>query len=162
MGFPLEVKHTGGYETFETVLSRYQPQLHWIMLVTGARKIAFSVIMGASEPRVELIDFNQEYADELMRRAKQFMICVETLTPPIAPKPVAAPVIPEQVYDMTGKNEWASEAAVWLENKSAKKKCEAAEKTLRSLVPADAARCHGHNIEIKRSKSGSLLLKEVQ
>jgi len=159
---PVECKHVGGYESFEKVLDRYQPQLHWTMMVTGARQIAISIIEGASEPRVELIDFNQEYADELMRRAVQFMKCVETLTPPVAAAPVVAPVIPVKVYDMTGNNEWGAEGATWKENVDGKKKAEKAEKALKSLVPADAVLCHGHGIEIKRNKAGSLSLKETK
>lgn len=156
---PIECKHVGGREPFETVLQRYQPQLHWIMMVTGARQIALSVIEGSNEPKVEFIDFTQDYADELMRRAVEFMKCVDTLTPPVAEKPVVAPVIPVKTYDMTGKNEWASDAATWIDNKEAAKKFEGAAKNLKLLVPQDAALCHGHGIKISRNKAGSLSIK---
>jgi hypothetical protein len=74
--------------------------------------------------------------------------------------PVAPPVKPIKTYDMTGDNLWASEAVVWLENRTAARKAAAAEKDLKGLVPLDAVRCHGHGIEIRRDRAGRLSLKE--
>ena len=36
-GCPLEAKHVGGREPLETIISRYQSQMHWQMMVTDAR-----------------------------------------------------------------------------------------------------------------------------
>lgn len=159
---PIEAKHVGGFEKFEVIVSRYQPQMQWQMLVTGARECALSVIMGASEPTIERVPFDAGYAAELMRRAAAFMQCVRELTPPVQTfsAPVAAPVKPVMIYDMSGNNVWGSEAAVWLEHRVSAKKATSAEKELKGLVPADAARCHGHGIEIKRDRAGRLSLRE--
>lgn len=159
-GCPVECKHVGGREPLETIIDRYQPQMHWQMIVTGATECALSVIMGASEPTVDYIPFNPDYAKELSARAHAFMECVRTLTPPVACAPVAAPVKAEKTYDMTRDNMWGSEAAVWLEHRVAAKKCATAEKELKGLVPLDAVRCHGHGIQVTRDRAGRLSLRE--
>lgn len=163
-GFPIECKHVGGFEKFDTIIERYQPQMQWQMLVTRARECALSVIMGASEPRIEMVPFNGDYAAELERRALQFMQCVWNLTPPSPLPPVAAPepVVKLKTYDMHGDNLWGSEAAIWLENRSAMKLCQFAEKELKSMVPVDAARAHGHGVEIKRDRAGRLSIRECR
>jgi len=157
---PIEAKHVGGFEKFEVIVARYQPQMQWQMLVTGARECALSVIMGASEPTIERVPFDAGYAAELMRRAAAFMQCVWNLTPPVVLAPVAAPVKPVKVYEMSENNLWCSEAVTWLENRVAGKKAQAAEKELKALVPADAARCHGYGVTINRDRAGRLSLRE--
>lgn len=157
---PVECKHVGGREPLATIIDRYQPQLQWQMLVTRAECAALSVIEGANAPIVEVIAYDGGYADEMLSRARAFMRCVETLTPPVAIPAAPPPIRPEQVYDMAGNNEWGSEASVWLETADAKKRADAAEKSLKSLVPADAARCHGHGIQITRDRAGRLSLRK--
>jgi len=156
---PIECKHVGGREPLATIIDRYQPQMHWQMIVTQATRCILSVIEGANAPVIEFIEKSESYAKELLLRANAFMLCVETLTPPVAQKPVAPPVIPAIEYDMQGRNEWASNAADWLANVNAKKIAENAEKELKALVPADAVRCFGHSVEIKRARNGNLSLR---
>lgn len=157
---PVECKHVGGFEKITAILERYAPQAHWQMIVTGAQKCVFSIIEGAREPVIETMDFDPHYAAELWKRAEQFMECVWSLTPPIAFAPVAAPVKPEKIYDMTGNNEWGANAATWVMHKSAAKDFEAAAKALKAIVPADAVKCNGHGISISRSKAGALTIRE--
>jgi hypothetical protein len=156
----VEAKHVGGREPLATVIERYQPQMHWQMLVTGARQTALSVIEGANEPIVELIAFDADYAAELWQRAVAFMGCVWSLREPVPRAAVTAPGKAERIVDMTGNNEWADSAGTWLENFAGKKKAETAEKSLKGLVPSDAARCHGHGIVISRDRAGRLSLRE--
>ena len=56
---PVEAKHTSGFEKFDVVLQRYQPQIHWQMEVTQTRKCALSVIQGGRQPTVEIIDYER-------------------------------------------------------------------------------------------------------
>lgn len=159
---PVEAKHCGGREPLETIIDRYQPQMQWQMYVTQATQCALSVIMGTSEPIVEFIPADFDYAAELYRRAEQFMRCVWSLTPPVAQDPVAAPVLAVKEYDFQGRNEWASEAVTWLSNKEAAKLALSAEKAIKALVPADAIKCHGHGIQVSRNRAGSLSLRECK
>lgn len=158
---PIEAKHVGGREPLEIIIDRYQPQMQWQMLVTDAVQCAFSVIFGANEPVVEYIDFDPTYAAEMVKRGKQFMACVAKKVPPVALDPVPAPVDASKVYDMTGSNEWGSAAADWRESRPAAERCKDAEKVLKSMVPADAKKCHGHDVQITRDRAGRLSLREI-
>ena len=159
-GCPVECKHVGGREALSTIIERYQPQMHWQMIVSGAGRCALSVIEGSNEPVVEFLDKDEAYATELMARATAFMQHVWNLTPPVALAPVTAPVKPEKSYDMQGNNSWGANAATWLGTRQAKKDCDASEKELKALVPADAVKCFGYGIEIRRDRAGRLSLKE--
>lgn len=158
---PVECKHTGGFENLGVLVDRYLPQMTAQMIVTGTTECAFSVIMGAREPVVEIVPLDEVYAAELMRRAEAFMRCVWSLTPPIAMEPVAPPVKAEKTYDMQGNNAWGANAATWLSTRQAKKDYDTAEKELKATVPADAVRCFGYGVEAKRNRAGSLSLKEM-
>lgn len=161
---PVECKHVGGFEKMEAVIARYMPQIHWQMIVTGASKGVFSIIEGAREPVIEVIERSDEYAAELWSRAERFMQYVFDLTPPVATAPVVAPPVVkvQKLYDMTGKNDWASEAVTWITTKQSAKDYAASDKALKALVPADAAKCSGHGIIASRNKAGSLSIREAK
>lgn len=159
---PIECKHVGGFEPIAKVLERYAPQAHWQMICTDATQCIFSIIEGAREPVIEIVQYDEAYGLELIERAEQFMECVWNLTPPIALVPVAAPVAAVKTYDMTGNNQWASEAITWLTTRQPAKDFAACEKAIKSIVPADAAKCTGHGISISRNKAGSLSIREMK
>jgi predicted phage-related endonuclease len=158
---PLESKHVGGREPLEVVIDRYQPQLQWECEVTGAKQCALSVIMGASEPVVEFIERDADYAAEMVRRGRQFMDCVAARRPPVALEPVQPPIDVSKYYDMTGRNEWANAAATWLATKATARECADAEKYLKSIVPPDAKKCTGYGVAITRDRAGRLSLREI-
>lgn len=162
IGAPVECKHVGGFEKMPAILERYSPQAHWQMIVTGANQCVFSIIEGAREPIIEIVDLDDAYAAELLERAKQFMECVRSLTPPITFAPVAAPVKAEKTYDMNGNNAWASDAITWATTRQSAKDNAAADKALKSLIPADAIKCFGHGITASRSKSGAISIREIK
>lgn len=159
---PVECKHTGGFENLSKIIDRYQPQMHWQMIVTNARQCALSVIMGASEPVVEFIPYDEEYGDELWRRASAFMACVRSKTPPVTISPAPPPVIAEKIYDMAGSNSWAEAASLWLDHLAAKRICVDAEKDLKGQVPDDAKKCHGHGVQVIRDRANRLSLREAK
>ncbi len=158
---PIECKHTGGFESLETIIGRYQPQMHWQMIITKTMRCALSVIMGASEPVVEVIDYDPGYGLELMNRAVAFMNHVTARTNPVVMPAVVAPIIPTREVDMTGNNEWGSHAAAWLSTADAAATCKSAEKQIKSLMPADAKLATGHGVKITRNRAGSLSLREM-
>ncbi len=53
-------------------------------------------------------------------------------------------------------------AEIWLENRHAAKVFRSAEKAIKEIVPANAKRAHGHGIEVKRGRGGSLLIGETK
>lgn len=161
IGCPIECKHVGGREPLEVIIDRYQPQMQWQMECTGATQCALSVIMGASAPIVEYIERDADYAAEMIKRGQQFISCVRQHIEPVALDPVAAPIDASKFYDMTGHNAWANSAVEWRATKAFSDRCREAEKILKAIVPADAKKCSGHDIQITRDRAGRLSLREA-
>ncbi len=157
---PVECKHVGGHEPLEIIIDRYQPQMQWQMECTGAAQCAISVIMGAREPVVEYVEYDAEYAAELVKRGEMFMQCVRERRDPVVLEAVAAPAIAETVYDMSTSNQWCSYAVEWLETRDATKRNEDASKLLKAMVPDDAKRAFGAGVRISRDRAGRLSLRE--
>lgn len=153
---PVETKHCGGFEKLGDLIARYQPQMHWQMLVTDAKQCAFSVIQGAREPLVELVPLDKAYSGELLTRATKFMWHVKNLVPPVPLPVIKPPVKATKEYDMRSSNSWVAAAADWLENKMANKKYDTAEKTLKELVPDDSLRAFGGGVVVKRDRARRL------
>lgn len=158
---PVEAKHCGGFEKMDVIINRYAAQCHWAMLVTGTSRCILSVIMGAREPIIEHIPFDKDYAAELWRRAEAFMACVNSLTPPFPMPAVEPPVAPTAEIDMSSSNSWVAAAADWREHKIDAKKFDDAAKRLKELVPKDAKRVFGGNIEAKRDRGGKIKIGEL-
>lgn len=157
---PVECKHVGGWEPMEKVIARYQPQLHWQMIVMEAETCAISIIEGAKEPVVTILPFAAEYGAALFARANIFMQCVASKTPPIAANDnIPPPVVATKAYDMSGNNYWADQATVWLSVNDAARTAQAAEKTLKMMMPRDAASAKGYGVEITRDRASRLHLR---
>jgi predicted phage-related endonuclease len=161
LGCCIECKHVGGREPLEVIIDRYWPQMGWQMEVTSATQCALSVIMGASEPIVEFIDRDADYAAEMVVRGRQFMDCVAHRTPPVTLPAVPPPVDASKIYCFDGDNRWANSAASWLATKAAARECSDAEKYLKSIVPPDARKCTGYGVTITRDRAGRLSLREI-
>jgi len=159
---PIECKHVGGREPLEVIIDRYQPQCQWLMEVTGAKTCALSVIVAANEPIVEFVEYDEDYIDELVERATQFMLCVRERRPPVALAPVEPPADASVIYDMTSDERWKLHAERWLQAHGAADIAKDSEKCLKALVPDDAKKCHGHGCQISRDRAGRLSLREMQ
>jgi YqaJ-like viral recombinase domain len=162
MECPIEVKHVGGREPLEVIFERYAPQTQWQMECTGADQCALSVIMGASEPVVEFLERDQAYITEMLKRGAQFMQCVRERRPPVELPAVPAPAMAEAIYDMRASNEWGHYANIWRELRMSADAYDEAAKILKSLVPLDAKKAHGHGVQITRNRAGSLSLREMK
>lgn len=151
---PVETKQVNGFEKFETIVQRYMPQVTWQMECTNSRKCALSVIQGARQPTIEIIEYDKAYADELMARALRLIEHVRNMTEPVVLEPVEAKRITRtQDYNMTGNNSWASAAGDWLLHRNSAVKFSEAEKKIKEIVPADAASCTGYGVIAKRDKA---------
>jgi hypothetical protein len=160
-GYAIECKHVGGREPMETNINRWQPQLQWIMCCTQSKKIALSTIEGANEPRIDIIDRDDEYIAEMIHRGAQFMDCVARRIPPVHLAPIPGPVVVSKTYDMSGDNRWATAAATWLVTKDAAREHAEAEKNLKEIMPPDAKKCTGYGVVITRNRAGRLSLREL-
>lgn len=160
---PIEAKHVSGFEKFDVVVQRYMPQCHWQMECTQTRQCVLSVIQGGRQPTLELIDYDKDYADELMARALRFMEHVWNYTEPVILEPVELRKISStKEYNMTGNNLWASYANDFLLHKEAAKKFKDAEEKLKELVPNDASTCTGHGLVAKRDRALRLSIRAIE
>ena len=151
---PIEVKHVSGFEKYETVLARYMPQLTWQMECTDTHKCAFSVIQGARQPFVDVIEYDRLYAIELMSRAKKLMEHVWSMTPPVEMEPVEY-TKPSRLreYDMAGNNHWASYAKDFIDHQSAAKLFKDAEAKLKEMTPNDGSLARGYGVVVRRDRA---------
>jgi predicted phage-related endonuclease len=157
---PIEAKHVGGREPLEVIIERYQPQLQWQCEVTGADQVALSLIVGVNQPIVEFIERDEGYANAMVKRGALFMEHVRNRTPPVELPAVPAPIDATKIYDMSDNNQWGHYAGIWYELRDSAAAHEEAVKILKSLVPPDAKKAHGHGISITRSRIGRLSLRE--
>jgi YqaJ-like viral recombinase domain len=159
---PIQCKHVIQYKNIDDVIDFYSPQHHWEMFVTRRKRIASSVIIGALEPAVNFVAYDDAYGDALYKRALAFMECVWSLTPPVMLPALSDPVRPEafKTVDMTSNNSWASIAADWLQNKDGAKKFEDAKKSIKEMMAPDTGTAYGHGITAKKSKDGSVRIRE--
>jgi len=160
---PVEAKHVSGYEKFDVVLQRYMPQCHWQMECTQTRQCAFSVIQGGKQPTIEIVDYDKEYADELMGRALRFMEHVWNMTEPVVLEPrILEKITAGKDYNFTGNNLWATAAFEWLNHKEAAKKHDDAEEKLRGLIPNDARVCTGYGVVAKRDRALRVSIRAIE
>lgn len=159
---PVEVKHTNHFATLDKMMESYGAQLHLQMLGTGTKHCLFSFIAGNSDPEANIIRYDEEFGEQVIKMCQAFWWHIENDEPPSEVNAIETPTLKPsdyKPYDFEGKNEWASAAVDYIENKAGAAKFETAKTNLKKLVPDDASEVTGHGIVIKRSKSGSLLFK---
>lgn len=157
----IDCKVIGQWRKLDDAIAHYVPQMVIQRACVEAHNAALLIVHGGAEPEEHPVTWDGDYERLVWQRVDEFWTSVETLTPPSAMPAVAAPVKAEKVYDLTGNNEWASEAVTWLNTRQAAKDFTAAEKAIKKLVPADAAKAAGHGITVSRNKAGSLSIKEL-
>ncbi len=138
------------------------PQLQHNMAVIGSDLAILSVIYGNHKWEVYEVAADWLYQEELLIAEARFWDCVRTGEAPVAapmPSPPKAVGVRECCFD--GNNAWAAAAADWLENREQAKRHGVAVTTLKGFVPSDASRAFGHGLEIRRSKAGSLSIREL-
>ena len=159
-----EAKHVNAFAKIDEVVQKYMPQLHHNMAVTGLSHAILSVFVGTFTHEVVEVACDDWYLAQLIDREKAFWACVVSGEPPLEMPAVSAPVAPDKwrTVAMEGNNEWAAHAADWLECRDAAKKFTASEKGIKALMEADMGHAHGHGLECKRAKNGSLRISEVK
>lgn len=159
-----EAKHVNAFAKIDEVVQKYMPQLHHNMAVTGLSHAILSVFVGTFTHEVVEVACDDWYLAQLIDREKAFWACVQSGEPPLEMPAVAVSVAPDKwrTVEMEGNNEWAANAADWLAHRDAAKKFTASEKGIKALMEADMGRAHGHGLECKRAKNGSLRISEVR
>jgi len=144
----------------EVIIDRYSPQTQWQMFVTDAQQCALSVFISNNEHKIEYLERDESYIQEMVRRGRQFMGFVERREPPVVLPPVPAPIIATKTVDMTGDAEWRQAAEQWLQVYGAAATARDSEKILKSMVPDEAKKAIGAGVQITRDRAGRLSLRK--
>lgn len=156
----IEAKHNNGFEPVQQVIDRYQAQMHWQMLCTRTDRCGISIIRGTKEPEFYLVPMDRAYADEIVKRAKDFMEHVRNMTPPVHREPAVIPVFEAtKTIDMSENLAWQALAINWIELKPQEQRFKKMDKEIKELVPDDVKVAHGSGIVCKRNKAGHLSIK---
>lgn len=158
-----EAKHTGTRQTDVELFARYAPQLTHNCLCAELDAAVLSAFKGNGDWVMFEYVVDADYAVALIEAEAAFWHCVQTGEPP-APLPLPPAPKPRGIreYDLTGKNQWASLAADYVETQLAADRHEIAKRSLKALVPDDASRCTGHGVIINRDKRGALRFASTQ
>jgi YqaJ-like viral recombinase domain len=160
----VEVKFLAPWRSRDEFYAAYYAQCILQMLCTGARNAILLVAQGTSEPIEHEILFDQDYADELMLRAKAFLLCMRTLTPPY-PEP---PIVPREKWrtldlDQEETN-WSAELLTHLEHHEATTEAanmhDMAGTAARKLIPDDVGKVLIQSWQITRDKRGTLSIRK--
>jgi len=167
-----EAKHVNAFGSIEETVQRYMPQLHHNMHCYGVEWAVLSVIQGTQKFQVFEVELDPLYLAELIDAEAKFWACVQDGTPPSSAGTLVQPTAPDEwiEVDMTGSNEFATQAGIWLETKDTADKHAAADLAIRgdkkkkitSLVPANAKRAWGYGVECKRAKNGALTISKME
>jgi predicted phage-related endonuclease len=159
--FPVEAKHVRAFYPVDNILPRFNPQVQQQMLLLGAPMAYLSIIIGTFEHVLLEIEADPIFQSQLIHATKNFMDCVKSRTPPVT-LGIKTPVVPVRKIDMSSSNSWAQQANIWLSNKEYAKAFETATKEIKSLVEDDAIEAYGAGIVAKRSKTGSITIREAK
>jgi hypothetical protein len=160
----IEVKFLAPWRSRDEFYPAYYAQCILQMLCTGASAAVLLVGQGTSEPVEHEIAFDQDYADELIRRAAAFLICMKTLTPPY-PMP---PIVPREKWrtlDLdTEPTNWTPELITHLEHREMTAESaamhEMAGTAARNMIPDDVGKVMIKEWIISRDRRGTLSIRK--
>lgn len=157
-----EAKHTNAFAKPDEVLERYMPQLQHNMAVAKAESAILSVIFGNHKFEVFEVASDWLYQLDLLEAEERFWECVQSGREPVpCPVPSSPKPIGTREVCLEGNNAWGAAAFDWLENREAAKRHTVACGIIKGLVEDDVTRAFGHGIEAKRSRVGSISIREL-
>ena len=168
----VELKHTNARATLREKARYYMPQLQHYIEVAGVQYCYFSIIKGNDDPEFCVVDRNQTYIDELIKMEEAFWWHVQHKVPPdIEPKGQAAALEKQalsvvidglRTIDMNTNNQWVVLAQEWQETRDAAARHEVAAKSIKEIVPDDAAEAFGSGVIVRRDRRNRLSLRAMK
>lgn len=156
-----EAKHVSAFAKEDEIKQRYYPQLQHCMSVCDYPLSILSVFFGTLTWRHYVVPADALYQAQLIAAERNFWRCVETGELPVV-QHIKQPVEPIRMVDMTGNNQWAVHAHLWVSNSVQAKAFKTASESLKGLVDDDVIEASGHGVCVKRNKAGSLTISEVK
>lgn len=144
----------------EAAREKHYWQVQHQMMVTGLSKCFLSVITGGGKYFCLEIEASATDQAILLEQERKFWFAVQEGLEPVlmGAEAPGAPAKAIKTYNMEKSNAWAIHASVWLGTREAHADHEAAKKTLKDILPADAQIAHGHGVMAKRAKNGAVTL----
>ncbi|WP_338821657.1 hypothetical protein [Bradyrhizobium septentrionale] len=159
----IEVKFLSPQRHRDEYLAAYYPQTMLQRLCTGASKVVLIVAQGTNEPIDFEMDYDADYAVELMRRAGIFLNCLRTMTPPYPMPPAPPPREKWRTLDIIKEpTNWSGELLLYLQEYEATAAAAAshdeAGKAARDLIPEDVGKVFAGGFQITRNRKGTLAI----
>lgn len=154
-----EAKHVSAFTKAADVVSKYAPQLHHNMIVTGTQMATLSVFFGNQHWESFDVPYDEEYGEDLIRIEKSFWSCVQSgIEPVVVSGKYTGPI--DRKVSFEGNNRWANFASEFIFNQDAAKRFETAKDGLKEMVDLDVKEATGHGIIATRAKNGALTIKK--
>jgi hypothetical protein len=159
----IEVKFLAPHRRREEFLPAYYAQTMLQRLCTGASRAILLIAQGTAEPIDFELEYDGDYAAELMRRADIFLTCLRTLTPPFPMPPAPPPREKWRTLDVDAEpTNWSGELAMFLQayddtavNAALHDKMG---KAARDLIPDDVGKVFAGPFQITRNRKGTLAI----
>lgn len=167
----VDCKAIGQWRKLDEVIPYYVPQLVVQRACLGAEKASLLIVHAGGEPVEHPVEWAPEYEAAVWQRVDEFWRCVETLTPPVAMAPVAAPAPPEQwrSIDLDASGDapnWGADMRShldrWAVTAVQAKENAKATKAVKELLPEDVGLVTCDGVKVSRAKNGAVSIKETK
>ena len=160
----VEAKHTNTFNTMDSVIERYMPQIQLYSHISGADGAWLSVIFGNSKYDYAFIEYNEEYFNSMWAVVSDFWGYVERDEEPIGYdlpilKTNSIPVDEMVVRDASHDNAFVDAAVTYHASWHKAQLCKQAEKDLKGMVADNEREVYCDYLTIKRDKRGALRIK---
>jgi len=160
----LDAKVCNSWQPLQDIINYYPPQCLVQRACRQSTYCALLVMHGSAEPRELAVTWDANYEKEMWARIASFMLCVETLTPPV-PLPKHTP--PEQWRSINLENDvppnWGSEAIErlrqWEISKDQADLNARAADQIKKLIPEDVGKVTWQHVSVRRDRRGYLSIR---
>jgi predicted phage-related endonuclease len=157
----VEAKHTNAYNSMESVIEYYMPQVQTYIQLANADGCYLSVIFGNNKWESAYVARNDEYFDSMWAVVSDFWGYVVRGEEPVGVDiPTLSidhiPVDEMVKRDASKDNHFISCATDYIQHQDAAKSFEAAKKSLKAMVGPNEREVYCDSLIIKRDKGGSL------
>lgn len=164
----VDAKHVNPFNfDIDALAQRYAPQLAIQMVCCGRSRAFLSVFAGNTIHEYVEVPISKEYLAQVEDMLVEFWNAVQRISDPYLylkclhrPEPVEFDK--QRTVDMVGNNAWTNFEAEYVETLDATLRNKEAAKELKELVEHDVKHAFGAELQIKRSKNGSLRLTKVK
>jgi len=163
----VEAKHTHAFNSMDTLIEYYMPQIQLYAHLAGAEGIHLSVIFGNNKWEDAYVRYDDEYFNSMWAVVSDFWNYVLRDQQPIAVTVPQISIEAIEVDDMvirnaTQDNAFVDAAHTYIENEAASRSFDTAKKDLKAMVADNEREVYCGTLSIKRSKNGALRFTKLE